>query len=473
MKNFGVKRIMAIPPPTDLSKAKSFHTFYVEAPESGDSSCTQIDALTELIAQQAISVNSKNKTENNELKLTCVSWINELKRRAWFNSCVYTTNVIKEEVEGCLPCINQVETLVNDKKILLKLVKKNNEMFSDRIKQVVSNVFGYVMRLELQDKSFIGSRGDLHSDIASFVALLDALQKETFLNEDYTCKQNFKFVLCGDYGGRGVNDVEVYILLLLWRLENPTSVIPIRGNHETITMQVDGSSDAFFFAINQDLFENCYKSFPLAVCITVPSERLEYVHVSHALFPVIDVSSLLDGKKDYVYLPDASVDSERFAHMGSESDSPKKKLAFEQLKSLPPSSKKAASYYWGDPGQLRHVGTTEYTLSPEQIHHYARIAGNTSSIKFFLWGHQHIFLEVCAETKIQTTKVIGIVLPAATVGGLLKKQIAFQPIQGFIFQVAPRVKHWKKQSIISFPGNGFATHVLVTKTQLDMHTPIT
>lgn len=462
--------------PEDLEPVVNDGMVYAEAPAPSPL-CPKRSLLGhELCFGELLTVSNivdRNKSsDENEVKIpTCKQWVQELKNRTWSNTCLDCASSSIQYVGG-IP--HQYERRKKDHAILLALIKKNNAVFSECITKVLSNDSGYVAKAVVHDKSYVCSRGDLHSDLASLISLLDFLEDALFLDEDYRCRDYLKVIVCGDYGDRGVNDVELYILLLLWRLENRSSVFLIRGNHEKISMLQSFSEDALWISLHSKLFEDCFKSFPLAVCIASEAEHSEYVFFGHGLFALTDLAPLLDGDESHLFLSETSLLSLRFLRMLSE-NTPQKQI-LEHLNALSPALKSTQSYYWGDPGDGKNLpggGHKVCSLSAEDIQGYAKIAGDKSPLKFFVWGHQHIFLETIVHHEKKGKKVIGVSLAAGTVGGSLKKMIGFQNIQGLFFQVAPKVRDWTKQTLICDPGEGWEAHTILSDVRVSIFTPIT
>ena len=95
----------------------------------------------------------------------------------------------------------------------------------------------------------------------------------------------------------GANDIEVLTLLLRLRMVNPTSVHLIRGNHEDVGMQMEYSLEGPWMSGHKEALSNCYKSMPLALCVTVKDESggSQYVHFSHGAFsPAVYLAPLFE-----------------------------------------------------------------------------------------------------------------------------------------------------------------------------------
>jgi protein phosphatase len=68
--------------------------------------------------------------------------------------------------------------------------------------------------------------GDLHGDIETLRAILDKIEMSRIKDGD------LNIVFLGDYIDRGPNQLETFLTALLLKLEFPSSIFTLRGNHE-------------------------------------------------------------------------------------------------------------------------------------------------------------------------------------------------------------------------------------------------
>ena len=270
-------------------------------------------------------------------------------------------------------------------------------------------------------------------------------------------------VFLGDYTDRGANDIEILTLLLCLRMENPTSVHLIRGNHEDLGMQREYSPEGTWVVWHTaDLFD-FYESLPLALCVTVKDQsgRSQYVHFSHGAFsPAVDLAPLFESTGSGMVVRQNPLMTERKFETGEAAE--KQRRAFQRIKDIPKAATQGSAYTWSDIGSQRAPsertlpGETAlgHTLSPEDIHEYGRWAGGKSPIKAFFMGHKHIFNEWRVVRKkrpeggqVEQKKVIATTLPVGRAGGAYS---VYQEVrQGILLQAAPKVKDWTKQLAVS------------------------
>lgn len=114
-----------------------------------------------------------------------------------------------------------------------------------------------VLRIESESIMLIA---DIHGN-------LDAFEFVTGMRKKLGCK---KILFLGDYVDRGMQGTEVLIKLFRMKLEEPENVFLLRGNHETVDMNI---YYGFFEEIGFDrdfLFEvsNIYEKLPVAAVIS-------------------------------------------------------------------------------------------------------------------------------------------------------------------------------------------------------------
>jgi hypothetical protein len=348
-----------------------------------------------------------------------------------------------------------------DQESFLQVLEAHNQQFAEPITQIKQDDAGYVEKLELHQGDQLYVRADLHSDLSSLLAQLDMLKASGHLDKNYRCRPGFHMVFLGDYTDRGANDIEILTLLLRLRMENPTSVHLIRGNHEDVGIQMEYSPEGLWMSKHETDLSNCYKSLPLALCVTVKDEsgRNQYVHFSHGAFsPAVDLAPLFESTGSGMVVKQKPHMIERIFENKDEKADRKQKSALQTIKDMPEAATQGTSYQWSDIGHRRAPSTRAdpgtlaagHILSPEDIHEYGRYAGAKSSIKAFFMGHIHIFHEWLVARKkrlegsqVEQKKVIATTMPVGGAGGAYSM---FQEVrQGILLQAAPKVKDWTKQ----------------------------
>lgn len=83
--------------------------------------------------------------------------------------------------------------------------------------------------------------GDIHGSIDSIYKSLTYLCKKGFMDDHFYIKsKNFKMIFLGDYVDRGVDGIEVLLVLAQLKIKNPDQVFILRGNHEDLNMNRHG-----------------------------------------------------------------------------------------------------------------------------------------------------------------------------------------------------------------------------------------
>lgn len=351
-----------------------------------------------------------------------------------------------------------------DTQRLIHILDWNNRIFRSNIDLVHSEMHEGICEERLEEENtLLCVRADLHGDHTSLLALLTLLQEKGFLDANFRCRGDFRMIFLGDFLDRGEGDIEVLSLLLTLRMENPTSVILIRGNHECIAMNKQYTLlNPQFFEQNQQQLIDCYKSFPVALCIACKTARVkadgsherQYVHFSHALFSVaFPIGSSLRGDNSCTVIPKNSVfDPTRYAT--TEKVRAAGHVLFEKF-AAQPNSLQSDCYLWSDIGTAprpspRGLG---YVLSPEDIHLYFRLnATQRSKICHLMQGHTHRFLQHTIARRedkgFGPTKCIATTLPVAIGSGAYTEEFSNELLQGFIVTVRPKVGDWRKRAIV-------------------------
>jgi hypothetical protein len=91
----------------------------------------------------------------------------------------------------------------------------------------------FVQKNILKEDSIIGIWGDIHgSDCSLSRTLIHFREKIGCLSEDFMLRENCFVIFLGDFADRGPNGLEVYFTLMKLKLNNPSQVYLVRGNHE-------------------------------------------------------------------------------------------------------------------------------------------------------------------------------------------------------------------------------------------------
>lgn len=78
--------------------------------------------------------------------------------------------------------------------------------------------------------------GDIHSNIHGFCDILQKLVESERMNDQFRLRFDTVLLLLGDYGDRGPYGLLVHWLILKLRAANPSRVLVVRGNHETVRL---------------------------------------------------------------------------------------------------------------------------------------------------------------------------------------------------------------------------------------------
>lgn len=352
---------------------------------------------------------------------------------------------------------------VDDRRRLQYILQSHNRMFHEKnlTPEQRATYAGMSEKVQFPAETHVFVRADFHSDLATLIAHLNMLRMEGYLDETFKCRPNFRVVLLGDYIDRGVNDLEILSLLLAFRMENPTSVFLIRGNHEDVELSLRYTSDEWFLREHRELLSDCFETFPMSLCVasqesyTTPSgiAKHQYVHFSHGLFSPASISSIfLDGstgvflqEKQPVFKPFLRA-SEKANHAFSE--------LMRKFQGIP-AALDSAGNMWSDIGE--ETGPSQrglgYVYSIEDVRLSLQSAAFRSDELCACYrGHQHDFQEHVCERKPESLKarykVVATTLAAAMSSGYFEQEMLRQNIQGVILTVRPKVSDWQKQMVL-------------------------
>lgn len=371
---------------------------------------------------------------------------------------------------------NEVEH-AEDLAQLKHLVEVNNILFADKINLCGGNTCtGYLEKIDMDSESEIFARADLHGDVRSVMAQLEAFRSENCLDKNYVCKRGFKQIFLGDFMDRGYNEVEVLLLLLALRIENLKfeSIILVRGNHEDVGMQLAWrySSNITWLSENRTLMEQCYLTFPVAAYVAEKEGRVdkenrkEYVQFSHGMMSLrVDPigfleNPLAENQDRFCVIPDVPSDVTRLVEMALEEE-PSSRLSQAVARVLSAQKEEMkmpgtilSKYTWTDVDDAIQsfagvicTQDREMALSPGLFHAFSRTGGRGVRVKASTRGHEHIFTEHVVKRKDGVAeKVIITTLAVAITGNGYGAWDGFgqQFLQGLLYKVRPRVRDWQK-----------------------------
>lgn len=352
-----------------------------------------------------------------------------------------------------------------DQQQLLDILDAHNRQFASKISEKSLTEAGSVEKLCLQAGETVCVRADLHSDLRSLMTQLRLLQKEKLLDENFKCKEGFHLVFLGDYMDRGMNDVEVFSLLLTLRMLNPTSVHLGRGNHEDIgKVQLAYSSIGQWLQEHKEPIHKCYQSLPLSICMGVDvseqekakGAQPEYCMLTHALFaPHVDLMPLFEGKEKSMEVSDTVTDTIQVPRR------------WKSVKGLSPKLRQATkkvSRWIVEANKRRQEAAEKLRLTAAELFTWTRLSPQEETdtggqkediqawmqlnrIKFVIRGHEHEMRELAVPTKAGGSKVIMRTLPAGPATGVFADRPG-KEVQGMLLTVTGRkVKEWDQQVI--------------------------
>jgi hypothetical protein len=342
-----------------------------------------------------------------------------------------------------------------DRAFLEQVMQAHNQQFAEPIQQVRGEDEGFVEKLDVRPDEELYVRADLHSDLSSLLAQLEMLKASGHLDENYRCKHGFHMVFLGDYCDRGANDIEVLTLLLRLRMENPTSVHLIRGNHEDIEIQKKNSGESTWIKAHGQTFSDCYKSLPLALCVGVKNTEgnPQYVHFSHGAFsPAVNLEPLFKSDCSGMAVKKHAMMTRDILETRADEATQKQIDAFERLMDLPPAATEGGGYAWSNVAQRRDQSGSKrgYDLSVEDVHDYGRYAGGQSAVKAFFMGHVHEFRQWLVTRKGRRVGEKKVVVTTMPVGRPERLDSEVHEVrQGILLRTAPRVRDWTKRLAVS------------------------
>jgi len=378
-----------------------------------------------------------------------------------FNAAIgkFTTKLAEKVSSFEMSAKNLIDTLDSygtisyDKEGFVKQLKAHNEQFPLEYDPEIEH--GVIEKRDLKKGSKIFVRADLHGDLTSLVYNLTTLQKEGLLDENFKCKEGVQLVFLGDYTDRGVHCIEVLRLLIALRMENPTQVTLIRGNHEdTETNRAFGASDPnfidFVFA-EEELLTQFYQRLTLTMYMAEEGEKREYVQFTHGMFELhMDPAELLNHPENThkVKVPKKGKLSERVTRMLTEG-SPKLQKAANRVKELFERAKQdddLTAYNWGDMGVYTRLGLLGYRnwkMAPDDVKEYFRVCADKHKVKMLFRGHEHLkqhhkYQGKSGKKTIVSTMPVGMGCPA------YKDKFKGQRDTGYLLYIKAKIKESEK-----------------------------
>jgi len=381
------------------------------------------------------------------------------------------------------------------------------------IKSERDNTIGFIGRKNIQPGSQIFVRADLHGDLRSLVENLKKLKELELVSEDFICRPNVQLVFLGDYMDRGPHSMQVLELLMALRMQNPSNVTLIRGNHETIPMNLhprmlSAGTDENFKAFltggqgpqNQKLLDEVYQTLPLAYFIGEKNpDGIQYTMFTHGLFelyadpqeilssPIVGdaimhiqraPSGAPDGVKSLFTnrVKDISYEEGKDYPLALREnlDSPSRKklklewaaqrinaLAHVDTRMKSPST--CTSFYWGDIQEeglgieMGNPSERQWKLPTQDVKLYMYlISGPKGKVKLLFRGHEHLKEHHAYATPKGKEKVVATTMPVG-MDSLYTRSFTKQKDTGYIITTAPKVRDWTKSAMERVPGTSLTT----------------
>lgn len=382
--------------------------------------------------------------------------IEDFESRPWSDSILSPDK--KYTVRGFLPSWNEAEyeaVKASDKARFLNILRAHNARFCARVESQRKSDFSTAEKINRPSKNLLYIQPDLHSDLATPLALLRLFREIGRLDKENHFRDDFQIAFLGDYTDRGINDIEILSLLLLLRIENPSHVFLLRGNHENIFIQRTYSFEGSWLFSHKEELAACYASFPTALCAgaqeRTPKGRHEYLHCSHALFStVVDLDPFLSSDQELMTIPlQQAITAELSATIAAKSA--KQQRAYERLAmNTVIQDEEMVGYLWsdvGDPSGPSLFRDQCRQLAPVDIKDYLKAtSGKEDVVTMMVHGHKHVLEEhLVAKTNGVGFKLIGVGLPAAHIGGSFtppRPRANIPLVEGYLLEIAPRVREW-------------------------------
>ena len=398
-----------------------------------------------------------------------------------------------------------------NRSIFIMRAESYNRQFN--VKPETDNTIGFIGRKIVGPASQIFVRADLHGDLRSLVENLKKLQELGLMDEDFTCAPSVQLVLLGDYMDRGSHSMQLLELLMALRMQNPHHITLIRGNHETIGMNINprllssGKDQNFkLFLTDEDCTENkklldqIYQTMPLAYFIGEKNpEGIQYTMFTHGLFELYaDPQKILASTSDEDLImsierapsgaPDGvkSLFSKRvkaLPYQGGKdypsalretSHKPLRKIlkihwaaqrinALAHVDSRINTNLSTTSFYWGDVQEeglgleMGNPSERKWKLPPEDIKLYMYLISEPKAkVKLLFRGHEHLKEHHCYTVPGGKEKIVATTMPV----GMDSQYVRSFPTQkdtAYLITTAPKVKDWSKSAMEREPGTSVTT----------------
>ena len=330
--------------------------------------------------------------------------------------------------------------------------------------------FGYMEKFDLNpsEAPCIYVRADLHGDLKSLIENLKRLKEFELLTPDYRCPPGIHLVFLGDYCDRGAYGTQILELLMALKMENPSQVHLIRGNHEDTSINLNYShtdprlQSVLWHGEYKEVLSRFYESMPLSVYFSVQTEgSQEYVQFTHGLFEVTtDPAPLLDAPTCYAVLPvsKSRIFSDRVSAIAADDASPMaeaaRRLTLLVSSALESFADTMTIYNWGDvtegASRLGDFTSRQYALNAKDIRDYLSLSSTIHYVGMVLRGHQHLhqhLQEEDGEEVIVTTLPVGMDSP-------YKGHLPFseQPDRAYIIGPEVKIREWQKYALLRDSG---------------------
>eukprot|EP00002_Diphylleia_rotans_P015405 TRINITY_DN2990_c0_g1_i1.p1 TRINITY_DN2990_c0_g1~~TRINITY_DN2990_c0_g1_i1.p1 ORF type:complete len:309 (-),score=58.73 TRINITY_DN2990_c0_g1_i1:1166-2092(-) len=177
-----------------------------------------------------------------------------------FSSFIRVSSIAEPLLLGDL-----VSKLKNSTRNPFELSRNFPESMVSQILRDVGKIFhqeNNVLDVNVTDRRHLTIVGDLHGQ---FYDLMQIFESQGYPSEDRP------YLFLGDYVDRGYWGMEVILLLFLLKIQNPSSVLILRGNHETRQCtEIYGFQDEVELKYSTDIYDQImgvFDELPLACLI--------------------------------------------------------------------------------------------------------------------------------------------------------------------------------------------------------------
>jgi hypothetical protein len=291
--------------------------------------------------------------------------------------------------------------------------------------------------------------GDIHGDDLRLERTLKALEQRGFLDSNFKCLPGTHILFLGDYVDRGSDSLKVLELLITLKMQNPTRIDLIRGDHEVLATSQKSPKDRKYQTYlesdaNKKILSSFFSQLPVTVYVGQKdsSPTIEYAQFCHALFHLYtDPTPLLASNTENAtcWITDSTAFSKRIKLLALDSSENTFKHAHTILSEV---AKKITirfdDIFWLDADTTSRFESPigRIALGPEPIKAYLKvISTKTRKAKEIVRGHQAGIWQL---KDPKTSKVLLTTLDPST----NKQEQTFMEIT-----VAHKVCDWKKTLI--------------------------